>query len=1233
MEPSDRLGFGGTERFEIVRRLGAGGMGVVYEAFDRELESRVALKTLRSLDANGRYRMKREFRLLREVRHPNLVALGELIEESGRLFFTMDLVDGVDMLTYVRGDADERGFNESRLRVALGQLATGLVALHEAGKVHRDVKPSNVLVTEAGQLALVDFGLSCDIDDERQSTEGQGMGTALYMAPEQAMGDSVRASSVWYAVGVILYVAMTGKLPFSGPPLQVLMDKQQHVPAPPRALIPDVPADLDALCVELLEFAPSARPEGRKLLRRLGVEDTLIAASTTTSQFVQAPPFVGREDELSSLEQAFAESQRRSLAVLVQGHSGLGKSALIRRFTEHAVAAGDDVVVLHGKCHEHESLPYTALDPIIDALSAFMRRMTTVEAGRLLPRNASLLPRVFPVLGRVEVIAKAPLPKNQPKEPLEVRRRVFDSVRDLLVKLAERSPVIIAIDDMQWADGDSRQLLDHVMTPPTAPPLLLLLTQRSDPGNSWRPPGDSRILELEPLHDLAARRLAKLLLKSAGLHRVVSPGMIAGEASGHPLYIAELVRHQAAVGDQSERPRLDDAIIARVTRLPAAARRILELVAVATRPLAQEIIRKASQLEPDSFAKQLALMRVANLVRSGGVRASDPIEPYHDRVREAVLAHLDDARRTATHARLALALETAGASPEVLLGHFEASGQYQRAAKYAERSAERAVDTLAYERAADLYNVALELGGCGGGSSAGAGGAKIELGADDETQQRELRRRLAEALVNAGRGADAAESYVAAAQGADSSTRLDCYRLAAEQWLISGHIERGLEALASLLGEIGVTMPATPRRALVSLLWHRARLRLRGLGWREKHESQITRECLTRLDVYRAVGQGLAMVDNVRGADFQVRGLLLALRTGERRRVAQCILLEAGFLATQGQRGRRRAWRLIDRARPIVESENDAFLAAYFDTTIAVVEYLEGRFPVAAELSLRGERRFLDETRGAAWALNVARLVRLFALRHKGAMRELSTATDSYLRDARRRGDLYMATTVTRLGNRRWLVRDDLEGATADLAGSSWVPAGKGFHLQHWYELEARAELALYAGRSEIALEELQPSFDGLLGSLLTRIQIIRALSRWLRARLLLGVAERGGAERAAPLLGEVGRLAGKLEREHIGYADAWAALLRAGIAACGGRHEDAVAHLDRALRRSEELGMELCAISAGFWRGTVIGGDEGQELVAAAEAWMKREEVASPEHLIRIVAPGFAGVDATGSD
>ena len=215
-----------TERFDIRRRLGAGGMGIVYEALDKQRGAAVALKTLKRLDAAMLYRFKREFRFLADVVHPNLVQLYELFSAGDEWFFTMELIDGVSFLDHVRpGDAvatsASRGSTASldsapvpgtepagvrrgtvdleRLRPALLQLARGVAALHRAGRLHRDLKPSNVLVDREGRVVICDFGLVTDLGERVNDSQLHVVGTAAYMAPEQATGGALTVATDWSA--------------------------------------------------------------------------------------------------------------------------------------------------------------------------------------------------------------------------------------------------------------------------------------------------------------------------------------------------------------------------------------------------------------------------------------------------------------------------------------------------------------------------------------------------------------------------------------------------------------------------------------------------------------------------------------------------------------------------------------------------------------------------------------------------------------------------------------------------------------------------------------------------------------------------------------------------------------------------------------------------------------------------------------------------------------------------
>jgi len=833
--------FCGTGRFEIRRRLGAGAMGVVYEAHDRERDEVVALKVLQRADPRWVARFKREFRSLVDVEHQGLVRLGELHSEAGQWFFTMELVPGVDFLSWVRGaDADADSAvsspledtvpgtpispledtavaemlvtaaptcDETRLRHALEHLARPLVALHAAGKVHRDVKPSNVRITPEGRVVLLDFGLVTDLDSEDQLTDASVVGTAAYMAPEQAASGELGPAADWYSVGVMLYEALTGRLPFAGRKLEVLVKKQQYEPPPPRAVTQGVAPDLDRLCVDLLRLEPRHRPAGEGVLERLGSRSSLVnmpSLSSLASLLTEAPLFVGRERELAVLGGAFADARRGAAAmVVVEGESGVGKTALVERFCDQVAGGGDagcDALVLRGRCYEREQVPYKVFDGIIDTLARRLARAGAVEAALVLGDDAGLVARIFPALRRVPAMAHIREPRVP--NPQELRTRAFLALRAIFVRLRDRQPVVLAIDDLQWADRDSLLMLAEVLRPPDAPALLVIATRRpgsrapraradaaSAPAEDLLPgvDVDLRSLAVEAMPAGEAEILAAALL--GGAHPGVDPAALAREADGHPLFLHELARHARTASGAPGALHLDEVIWQRILRLEAPARRLVEVVCVAGAPLAQTTAALAAGLGAGAAGRATSVLRTSHLVRTMGASAADVIEPYHDRIRETVLAHLEPGPRRALHEALANALEAGGAAradPQVLVRHLEAAGHAGRAATQAVRAAERATDAVAFDQAAEFFRTALrlgthagdEVGEAGDPGEAGEAGEAGDPGDSDE--RRALRIRLGEALVNAGRGKEAAAAYLEAARGAGEATALDCRRIAAE---------------------------------------------------------------------------------------------------------------------------------------------------------------------------------------------------------------------------------------------------------------------------------------------------------------------------------------------------------------------------------------------------------------------------------------------------------------------
>lgn len=249
-------------RYEVVSVLGRGGMGSVYQVLDRELDEEVALKVLTpeafSEGTHATQTLKQEIRLARKITHPNVVRTHDLGEADGVRFLTMEYVPG----TTLREVLDRRGAVALApgLQIAK-QLCRGLTAVHEAGIIHRDVKPQNIMVLPNGVVKLMDFGIARTDEGGDGALDGHTVGTPYYMSPEQAMGQRLDARSDLYTVGVVLFELFTGERPFPGTDAAAVM--QRHVAAqPPRpsSLRPDLPEYLDRIVLACLAKRPERRP-------------------------------------------------------------------------------------------------------------------------------------------------------------------------------------------------------------------------------------------------------------------------------------------------------------------------------------------------------------------------------------------------------------------------------------------------------------------------------------------------------------------------------------------------------------------------------------------------------------------------------------------------------------------------------------------------------------------------------------------------------------------------------------------------------------------------------------------------------------------------------------------------------------------------------------------------------------------------------------------------------------
>jgi eukaryotic-like serine/threonine-protein kinase len=1233
--------FSGSERFDIRRRVGVGGMGVVYEAWDRQNSMRVALKTLPNSDAARIYRFKQEFRNLTGLVHPHLATLYELFSVDESWFFTMEFVDGVNLIDYVRGvtlfsrpQDDSSSENEvtiarpdsaisppplpvaahrnalrteeqfDRLRATIRQLAGAISALHSSGKLHRDIKPSNVLVTPAGRTVLLDFGLTIGFsqeDDDRFVS-----GTVSYMAPEQAAGLPLTPAADWYAIGVMMYEALTGFLPFDGPPNHVMVQKQIADPPRPRLLASNLPEDLDQLCHALLTRDPSSRPSAAEVLRALGGEEP--DRRTISSEEV---PLIGRESHLAELTAAFNfVRQGKPLAMFVHGSSGEGKSFLVERFLQR-LREEQGAVVLAGRCYEAESVPYKALDSLIDVMRQYLNRHPEI-AEQVVPRDVAPLTRIFPVLADVPALASAPLRSGESSSAQELRGRASRALRDLLARLADRVPVVICIDDLQWGDLDSGMILSELLRAPDPPLLLLLGVYRSE--GAGRSPilkllldapvesggAERRELALGLLSPEAARSLASGMLEVEGPRKEALASAIARESGGIPYFIHELVRF---VGGGFELPEneslsLEQVLVHRFATLPAGARNLLEAIAVAGQPIRQRDAWEAADLSGEERGV-LTLLRSELLVRSTGASDRDVVEPYHDRIRETLVSQLTPSRKKQHHRRLGDTLERSnGADAETLAVHFHHSDAVDKASHYYAAAASQAAEALAFDRAAKLYLQSLDL----------------RSGSDPD--RRPLRMALADALANAGRGAEAAREYEALVAGAAPSEGVELRRRAAYQYCVSGHLIEGRSAVKELLADHGVRLPEGPTAVIVALLRHRLRLWLRRYGFKRREESEIDPARLAQIDVVWSAAAGLSMNDIICGAGLQTYGLLLALSSGEIYRIARSMAWEATHMSNLGSKSWPKTVRLLDRAEELAAESGHPHAAGMATMARGIAEFTSGRWATAVPLLDEADAIFRARCTGVTWELDTAHAFALWGLIYMGEFGEMSRRTSLLLKEAEERGDRYASTTFGSFMQPHALLAADQPDAAREVLNRSreqW--ASGGFYLQDLCALMTDSLIDTYEGDGARGFDRYTANWKKVKASQLLQSQAIRMLTIHFRARAALAGAVNGRPELARAAAADAKRLAG----EKIAWSVPYSRVLYAGVALIENRQDEAKRLLRESAAGFDAVNMRSHAESARLLLGELTGGSEGDALVREAEEWMASRGIVNARAMARL--------------
>lgn len=708
-------------RYEIRDALGGGGMGEVYRVFDPVRRRELALKVLQARWPQALRYFKREFRAIARLSHRNLVRLYDLHFEQGRYFYTMDLVEGSDLTHYVDGPqglpADDALLPRAlmhprrvqRLRDAFVQLLMALAYLHDHGRVHSDIKPSNILVDNDGRVQLVDFGIVRELDTVQlqEQQPSQVFGTAVYMSPEQSIGSpKVTPASDLYAAGVVLYEQLAGRPPFQADDdNDILVMHHRNPPPSLRDAVPGIPEDLERLCLALLSKGPEARPGAREAIEMIGGEAD---AEISVDPF----EFVGRRQVRKSLISALDAIRDRGegRAVFVEGRPGVGRTALLRAFAHEARVYGATAVM--GSCVQRDHVPARGLDTVVERLAEGYRRQASELLRQIPPRQRAGLLEVFPFLADL-------LPEDLPVTPQQRgggEAAAAEGLKALVGGLARDRLLILIVDDLHFADPLAARLIEALQHEIRRLPLMLLMSVDS----TRLTPEVQALVELAEGSEVGALLTlgplsadeTEAMLKDA-LDSMPPPDVVSRlhlESEGNPYYLSELVLHFKRHPDaQLTYVSLEDLLRQEIAGLDGPSRRVVASVALSPFPVPSEVLERATDLPPS-----VLYAAIDRLVAQGTLHMETRgerglvLRMPHQRLKQLAEEALSLPLRAQVHDLLGEAYAALGGPVEAVAFHWEAAGTPDRAARFAVEAAARARAAEQPELTAAWLRLALE---------------------------------------------------------------------------------------------------------------------------------------------------------------------------------------------------------------------------------------------------------------------------------------------------------------------------------------------------------------------------------------------------------------------------------------------------------------------------------------------------------------------------------------------
>jgi class 3 adenylate cyclase len=873
-------------RYLLKELLGEGARKRVYAGTDTRLGREVAVAVIKTedLDAAGRQRLDREVRAMARLGdHPNVVTVFDVGEEDGSPYIVSQLMAGGSLAELLVQAPEHRLSVEETLKLGC-ELSLALEHIHGHGVVHRDIKPANVWRAADGTVLLGDFGLAAVTDQSRLTTEGMVVGTVAYLAPEQAVGRPPEPRSDLYALGAVLYEALSGRPPFVGEDaVAVISQHLNTAPVAPSWHNGAVSPGLDHLVLAMLAKDAGDRPASATV-----VLETLRGIAAVPVEEIPAPGararlptvgrMVGREAELTALTTAFDQAASgQARVVMVVGEPGIGKTRLLEEAATYASVRG--AAVCWGHCYEGEL--GVAYSPFVEAFRTYVRERSDEELRSELSVGA---PEVATLVSDLR-LRLIDLPPSPPLEGDAERMRLFEGVTNFLHNAAAAHPIVLLLEDLHWSDKASLLLLQYLARNLRRDRLLIVGTYRDVELDRTHPLADAisslrheRLYERVLLRGLSPEEV-KALIDS--IDDQDSPldfaRTIHQETEGNPFFVAEILRNLietgaiSRVGDtwvgdaeaiaENLPEGVKEVIGRRLSRLSEHTNAMLSVAAAMPGGFVPEVVAIVLGTGEEEFLDLLDEALEAQVLKERREQRGR-YEFSHALIRQTLYGEASTPRRVRLHRQIALALESNPASTELgeLAFHWfqGAPGgrtEIDKAVHYATQAAERASDQAAHDESARYYDMALQA---------------LDLSEDFDE---ELRANLLLGFGSAcRRGGDAEHAGAALAEAAQLARNVENPRLFAHVALATAGYQYG-----------GLRQPE-----LVALIEEA----VNGLGEGED---------ALRAHLLATLARGYAFVDHARLVALSDEALDAAKRSGDPGALADALTATSRFMSTSAE--------------------------------------------------------------------------------------------------------------------------------------------------------------------------------------------------------------------------------------------------------------------------------------------------------------------------------------------